>query len=118
LLRQFATIGIGPGLDVDAQPDHVKENLVRALGAGMQLLKQQFLSGSWATVVNGWRYPPPNEGRFGDELLNRAADQSLAGIVANDPAEAVYLVNFTDDGGNERSFPGASWRPSPFPFSA
>lgn len=99
LLKQFATIGIGPGLDVDAQPDHVKENLVRALGAGMQLLKQQFLSGSWATVVNGWRYPPPDEGRFGDELLKRAADQSLAGIVANDPAEAVYLVNFTDDSG-------------------
>ncbi len=99
LLKQFATIGIGPGLDVDAQPDAVKENLVRALGAGMQLLKQHFLSGSWATVVNGWRYPPPNEGRFGDELLYRAADQSLAGIVANDPAEAVYLVNFSDDTG-------------------
>jgi hypothetical protein len=99
LLKQFATIGIGPGLDVDAQPDNVKDNLVRALGAGMQLLKQQFLSGSWATLVNGWRYPPRNEGRFGDELLLRAADQSLAGIVANDPEEAVYLVNFTDDSG-------------------
>jgi hypothetical protein len=99
LLKQFATIGIGPGLDVDAQPKKVKESLGRALGAGMQLLKQHFLSGSWATVVNGWRYPPPNEGRFGDELLYRAADQSLAGIVANDPAEAVYLVNFSDDTG-------------------
>jgi hypothetical protein len=65
----------------------------------MQLLKQHFLSGAWATVVNGWRYPPANEGRFGDELLYRAADQSLAGIVANDPAEAVYLVNFSDDSG-------------------
>jgi hypothetical protein len=99
LLKQFGTIGIGPGLDVDAQPGTVKENLGRALGAGMQLLKQHFLSGSWATVVNGWRYPPPNEGRFGDELLYRAADQSLAGIMANDPAEAVYLVNFSDDSG-------------------
>ena len=99
LLKQFATIGIGPGLDVDAQPEKVKESLGRALGAGMQLLKQHFLSGSWATVVNGWRYPPPNEGRFGDELLYRAADQSLAGIVANDPAEAVSLVNFRDDTG-------------------
>jgi hypothetical protein len=99
LLKQYATIGIGPALDVDAQPDNVKDSLVRALGAGMQLLKQQFLSGSWATLVNGWRYPPLNEGRFGDELLNRAADQSLAGIVANDPAEAVYLLNFTDDNG-------------------
>jgi hypothetical protein len=99
LLKQFATIGIGPGLDVDTQPAAVKENLVRAFGGGMRLLKQHFLSGDWATVVNGWRYPPRTEGRFGDELLHRAADQSLAGIVANDPQEAVYLLNFTDDNG-------------------
>ena len=59
LLEQFATIGIGPGLDVEAQPDVVKNSLVRAAGAGMQLLKQYFLGGAWATVVNGWRYPPP-----------------------------------------------------------
>jgi hypothetical protein len=40
------------------------------------------------------------EGRAEDDFLLRAADQSLAGIVANDPAEAVYLVNMEDaDGG-------------------
>jgi hypothetical protein len=32
-------------------------------------------------------------------LLYRAAGQSLAGIVANDPEEAVFLVNFTDNHG-------------------
>jgi hypothetical protein len=32
-------------------------------------------------------------------LLYRAAGQSLAGIVTNDPEAAVYLVNFTDDPG-------------------
>ena len=32
-------------------------------------------------------------------LLYRAAGQSLTGIVANDPEEAVYLVSFTDDHG-------------------
>ena len=95
-------------------PRPPRENLGRALGAGMQLLKQHFMSGSWATVVNGWRYPPPNEGRFGDELLYRAADQSLAGIVANDPAEAVYLVNFSDDSdakfSGDRQVVRATWR--------
>ena len=101
LLQQFATIGIGPGLDVEAQPDVVKKNLVRAAGAGVQLLKQQFLSGEWATMVNGWRYPPPTEGRAGNDFLLRAADQSLAGIVANDPPEAVYLVNMNDADGNK-----------------
>jgi hypothetical protein len=54
-------------------------------------------------VVNGWRYPPPEEGRFGDDFLRRAADQSLAGIAANDPAEAVYLVNFEDGDGAKLS---------------
>jgi len=103
LLRQFAGIGIGPGLDVDAQPDAVKKGLTRALGGGMQLLPAQFLSGDWATVVNGWRYPPATEGRAGDDFLLRAADQSLAGIVANDPAEAVYLVNMDDAAGDTLS---------------
>ncbi|HUJ07716.1 MAG TPA: DUF1254 domain-containing protein [Streptosporangiaceae bacterium] len=96
LLDQFARIGIGPGLDVDAQPDVVKRGLLRAAVIGLPLLRQQLLSGSWATNVNGWRYPPPEEGRFGDDFLRRAADQSLAGITANDPAEAVYLPNFED----------------------
>lgn len=100
VLDQFARIGIGAGLDVEAQPDAAKRGLIRAAAIGMALLKQQFLSGDWATVVNGWRYPPPEEGRFGDDFLLRAADQSMAGITANDPAEAVYLVNFDDaDGG-------------------
>jgi len=100
VLGQFARIGIGPGLDVEDQPEAVKLGLTRAAAIGMALLKQQFFTGDWATLVNGWRYPPPREGRFGDDFLRRAADQSLAGITANDPAESVYLVNFTDaDGG-------------------
>lgn len=34
-------------------------------------------------------------GRFGEDFLFRAADQSMAGIVCNDPADAVYLVPST-----------------------
>lgn len=101
VLDQFARIGIGPGLDVEAQPEVVKQGLTRAAAVGMALLRQQFLSGDWATLVNGWRYPPPQEGRFGDDFLRRAADQSLAGIAANDPAESVYLINYNDVDGDE-----------------
>ena len=101
LLNQFARIGIGPGLDIEAQPDAVKQGLMRAEMLGMGLLKNQFLSGDWANIVNGWRYPPPETGRYGDDFLLRAADQSLAGITTNDPAEAVYLVNFTDSEGRK-----------------
>jgi hypothetical protein len=100
ILDQLARIGIGAGCDVDAQPAAVKQGLGRAAAMGMGLLRQQFTSGDWATKVNGWRYPPPEEGRFGDNFLGRAADQSLAGIAANDPAEAVYLLNFEDANGS------------------
>jgi hypothetical protein len=101
LLNQFARIGIGPGLDIEAQPDAVKQGLMRAELLGMGLLKQQFMSGDWANIVNGWRYPPPEIGRYGDDYLLRAADQSLAGIMCNDPVEAVYLVNFDDANGDK-----------------
>jgi hypothetical protein len=119
LLKQFATIGIGPGLDVEQQPEVVKKALQRVLAAGVPLLRQQFMSGVWAKFVNGWRYPPANMGRFGDEFLLRAADQSLVGITANDPEEAVYLVNLTDDSGEpltcahkyEMTFPRGSEPP-------
>jgi len=74
---------------------------MRAELLGMGLLKQQFMSGDWANIVNGWRYPPPEIGRYGDDYLLRAADQSLAGIMCNDPAEAVYLVNFDDTDGDK-----------------
>ncbi|MGZ4664974.1 MAG: DUF1254 domain-containing protein [Mycobacteriaceae bacterium] len=106
VLDQFARIGIGPGLDVEDQPDVVKLGLTRAAAIGMGLLRQQFLSGDWATIVNGWRYPPPQEGRLGDDFLRRAADQSLAGITANDPAESVYLVNFDDADGQKLTASG------------
>ena len=79
----------------------VKDSLVRAAGAGMQVLKQYFLGGTWATVVNGWRYPPLELGRAGDDFLLRAAGQALGGIIANDPPEAVYLVNMDDADGDK-----------------
>jgi hypothetical protein len=99
VLDQVRDIGIGAGLDVEAQPTVVKEALARAAVAGSALLRQQFVSGDWAEQVGGWRYPPPEEGRFGDDFLRRAADQCLAGIAANDPAESVYLLNFQDADG-------------------
>jgi hypothetical protein len=98
VVEQFASIGIGPGLDVEAQPDAVKQSLARAAAAGMTLLRQQLTR---RVGHDGQRLalPPRDEGRFGDGFLRRAADQSLAGIAANDPAEAVYLMSFQDAGG-------------------
>jgi hypothetical protein len=103
LLKQFAEIGIGPGLDVEAQPEAVKQGLIRAAATGVPLLEQQLLSGDWARMINGWRYPPPQVGRFGDDFLRRAAEQSMVGVAANDPEEAVYLVAFHDADGDKLS---------------
>lgn len=102
LLKQFADIGVGPGLDVEAQPEAVKEGLARAAATAEPLVKQQMLSGDWARMVNGWRYPPPQTGRFGDDFLRRAGEQALVGA-ANDPAESVYLVNYHDPNGEKLS---------------
>ncbi|MFJ8849729.1 DUF1254 domain-containing protein [Streptomyces sp. NPDC102437] len=96
LLRQFAEIGVGPGMDVEAQPEPVKESLIRAAATAVPMLEQQLLSGQWGELINGWRYPPPQIGHFGDDFLRRAAEQSLVGVAINDPEEAVYLAAFTD----------------------
>ncbi|MEU8717427.1 DUF1254 domain-containing protein [Streptomyces sp. NPDC048663] len=106
LLAQFAQIGVGAGLDVEAQPDSVRRSLIRAAAVGVPLLRQQILSGDWAHLVHGWRYPPPQMGRFGDDFLKRAADQSLIGVAANDPSEAVYLLNFDDADGDKLAAEG------------
>jgi hypothetical protein len=98
-MKQFATVGIGPGLDVEDQDEVTKKNLVRAAAVGNQLLNENFKSGWSTTTVNGWRYPSPQEGRAGDDFLLRAAWQSLLGIVDNDPEEAVYIGGYADGDG-------------------
>ncbi len=96
LLKQFAQIGVGPGLDVEAQPDAVRQSLVRAAAVGAPMLKQQTLSGDWAHLVNGWRYPPPQMGRFGDDFLKRAADQSLlASLPTTRPKRSTWSISRT-----------------------
>ncbi|MBF6353059.1 DUF1254 domain-containing protein [Nocardia higoensis] len=103
LLRQFAEIGVGPGLDVETQPESVKQGLIDASTAGLPMLEQQLLSGDWATMINGWRYPPPQMGHFGDDFVKRAAEQALFGVCANDLEEAMYLVAFHDAEGEKLS---------------
>jgi hypothetical protein len=53
---------------------------------------------SQTRVVQGWEYPPPSVGRWGDDLLLRAT-VALQGIGALDPSEAVYLSTSLDTDG-------------------
>jgi len=103
LLNQFAQIGIGPGLDVDRLDEATKRGLARAAIDGRNLLDAAIRQGARQKNVNGWNYPPPDMGRAGDEddFLLRAALQSMWGIVANDPAEAIYLNTSTEPNGQQ-----------------
>jgi len=103
LLQLFATIGIGPGQDVDKMDESTKAGLARAAKDGRALLQEILKAGGDGKRVNGWSYPPPDLGRAGqhDDWVTRGAIQCLGGIISNDPAEAVYMNTFTDIAGKK-----------------
>jgi hypothetical protein len=92
LLHTFSLIGIGPGLDITTQDEATKRGLARAAVDGKKIIAGAFSGGYAQKQVHGWNFPPPATGRptpTGDWLLR--AVQMLAGFVANDPEEAMYL---------------------------
>ena len=98
LVHGFSLLGIGPGLDVTAQDEATQRGLARAAIDGRKIIAGAFAGGYMQKQVNGWNYPPPATGRptpTGDWLFR--AVQMLAGFVANDPEEAIYL-NVSLDG--------------------
>jgi hypothetical protein len=101
LLGQFAQIGAGPGCNVDECDEATRRGLARAAVTGRALLHQAGTSGDLGRRVNGWTFPPQIMGRAGvhDDFLTRGAVQCMLGIIAHDPAEAVYLNTFTDSDG-------------------
>ncbi len=96
--EQLARIGIGPGLDVEAQDASTKRGLARAAVDGKKIIAGAFTDGYLQKSVNGWNYPPPATGRPSAtrDWLFRGV-QMLAGFVANDPIEATYF-NVSVDG--------------------
>lgn len=101
LVELFGKIGVGPGQDVDLQDAATKRGLARAAVDGRKLLHEAIASGDLGKRVNNWNIPPPEMGRAGqhDDFLLRASLQNLGGIIANDPAEAVYMNTFKDANG-------------------
>lgn len=92
LVQSYARIGVGPGLDVEKFGESTKRGLARAAVAGNRIVAGAFAGGYAQKQVNGWNYPPPATGRptATRDWLVRAI-QALAGFVANDPEEAIYL---------------------------
>jgi len=104
LLTLFEHIGIGPGLDIEAQSPSTKRGLARAAVDGLQLIEDAFAAGYNQKQVNGWNYPSPETGRpsAARDWLTRAM-QAQVGFLANDPIEAVYLNVSLDGDGNPLS---------------
>lgn len=95
----FATIGVGPSLDVEAQDEETKRGLARAAVDGRQMLMAINRSGNsfMGAKANGWSIPPRNFGRLGlvDNFLLRAA-LCMAGFVQPWEEDAFVPVTTAD----------------------
>lgn len=100
MMTQFKAIGIGPGLDVETMDDATKKGLARAAKKGHEIVSAASQSGIGKNI-NGWSFTPNTMGSAGysGDFLTRGAIQCLAGIIANDPEEAVYPLTRIDTDG-------------------
>ena len=102
VVDMFKDIGIGPGLDVEKVDDAIKRGLIRAIKSAGPMIKAAGQSAGFGKVINGWSISPNTMGSAGysGDFLTRGAIQSGAGIVANDPEEAVYPLTRVDASGD------------------
>jgi len=103
MTKQFESIGIGSGIDVEKLDAETKEILAKAAEDGLAYLKQVAQSGGAGVKVNGWSFPPKTMGSAGyfEDFETRAAIQCMLGIISNDPVEALYPLTRTDIKGNK-----------------
>ena len=102
VVDMFKDIGIGPGLDVEKVDDTIKRGLIRAIKTAGPMIKAAGQSAGFGKMINGWSISPNTMGSAGysGDFLSRGAIQSGAGIVANDPQEAVYPLTRIDASGD------------------
>jgi hypothetical protein len=98
---RMAPLGFGPRGGFD--PKRFDAAQVAAIEAGVGDARAALRSVTPGPVVQGWGYPRPNLGYFGQDYLFRAA-VSLAGLAALTPAEAMYMHPAAERG---RMFTGA-----------
>ncbi len=110
LVKLFAEIGVGPTFSaesLDDLPAPIKRGLERAAAVTRPMLDEMKVVNCYKSkLVNRWNYPPKSYGRAGlaSDFMTRAVNQSLGGILANDPEEAVYLNTSFDQ--NDKQFAG------------
>lgn len=95
LLKQWASLGLcGAGCRWSNLNPEVQALWSRALPELLGTLKAGL--GGAGVVVNGWRYSQPDLGNFGTDYHYRA-QVALGGLLALEPAEALYPNTGVDD---------------------
>ncbi|HUN49472.1 MAG TPA: DUF1254 domain-containing protein [Candidatus Sulfotelmatobacter sp.] len=94
-LRDFAAIGIGPGLHFDTAKFSAAE--LQALRQGMDEAADG-LKRAGSIRSKGWNRPPADLGNYGTDYNLRAV-VALVGLAALEPVEAMYLGADTDSSG-------------------
>ena len=100
-LSDWADIGVGPGLNIDDFDESIRSGLSRSVLNSIMIMRDYVKESYGSKIVNGWSYPISSTGRSGHagHYLNRAALQSMTGVVAHDSEEAMYiLVNRDSEG--------------------
>jgi hypothetical protein len=100
LIAMFKGIGIGPGLDLDKVDADTRRGLERAAAAGMRMVIGSARAAGKSSSINGWEFEPHAVGRLGDlDMYLERAGMTLAGLVWNDEAEALYIHGLRDSRG-------------------
>lgn len=100
-LAHYAALGLTLSKPFDASrlaPADL-EQIAAGIAEARSLLAQ---GAKRSAFIQGWSYPPPNLGNFGQDYRYRAI-VALVGLAANTPDEAMYL---TPEGDNGRLFSG------------
>ncbi|MEK9589866.1 MAG: DUF1214 domain-containing protein, partial [Gammaproteobacteria bacterium] len=99
-LKDWAELHIGPDQDVSEAEDNEQAGLAKAVFDGIMIMRAHATSEE--NKINGWGVPPVGFGRSGihGNFYIRGVIQSMRGIVANDPEEAMYMAREKDQNGD------------------
>jgi len=93
--ERVAALGLGPRRGFDASRFSTAQG--REIEAGVGEARKQLAGRRSGRVANGWVYPDPSLGNFGQNYRYRA-QIALGGLAALPPAEAMYMRPVADDG--------------------
>ncbi len=98
-VARLKRIGIEPGksFDWDSLGAETQGALTRAAADGLKAMYAK--APTLARVVDGWQMNTDTMGVYGNHYLKRAI-VALVGLGANQPNDAIYPLNISDDAGN------------------